>query len=197
MQEPGSTPRPAGWAPSPIRRVSWRGTWSTCSRTWWPSALRERTFVERVSIRVIMHCIADTAKPLRRYGGSCPRRQIAEPPGRRSPRPSRRRPQRPAAGTPAGREGGPRRAERGHATSSAGRGRGQGGAQALRPPTIKRAVITGAVLAFAYFALIEWGVEERRQHQGERPPIVHPVLPLRGRRLRGRDVDSTGGSCAN
>jgi hypothetical protein len=38
----------------------------------------------------------------------------------------------------------------------ANRSRAQGGSQTLRPPTIKKAVITGAVLAFAYFAVIQW-----------------------------------------
>ncbi len=37
-----------------------------------------------------------------------------------------------------------------------GQGRGRGGGQALRPPSIRRAVITGALLAFAYFAVIQW-----------------------------------------
>jgi hypothetical protein len=41
--------------------------------------------------------------------------------------------------------------------AAAGRAGGQGGVRALRPPTIKKAAITGAILAFAYFSLIEWG----------------------------------------
>jgi hypothetical protein len=40
--------------------------------------------------------------------------------------------------------------------AAASRSRAQGGSQTLRPPTIKKAVITGAVLAFAYFAVIQW-----------------------------------------
>jgi hypothetical protein len=40
---------------------------------------------------------------------------------------------------------------------AAGRSRGQGGGLTLRPPTIKKAAITGAILAFLYFALIQWG----------------------------------------
>ena len=51
-------------------------------------------------------------------------------------------------------------------TSTPSRSRGQGGAQALRPPTIKKAVITGAVLAFAYFAFVEWGWKSGASTEG-------------------------------
>jgi hypothetical protein len=42
-------------------------------------------------------------------------------------------------------------------SSASSRGRASAGSQTLKPPTIKRALITGAILAFIYFALIEWG----------------------------------------
>ena len=45
---------------------------------------------------------------------------------------------------------------RGRATSGS-RGRSAASSQTLRPPTIKRAVITGAILAILYFVLIQWG----------------------------------------
>ena len=43
---------------------------------------------------------------------------------------------------------------RGRVQSSQARGRSA--AQTLRPPTIKRAAITGAIMAFLYFAVIQW-----------------------------------------
>jgi hypothetical protein len=36
------------------------------------------------------------------------------------------------------------------------KGRGQGGGQALRPPSIKRAAIIGAIMAFGFFVVVEW-----------------------------------------
>jgi hypothetical protein len=62
------------------------------------------------------------------------------------------------AGGTRGRTSAPSRS-RGQGVRSRGqanRSRAQGGSQTLRPPTIKKAVITGAVLAFAYFAVIQW-----------------------------------------
>ena len=41
-------------------------------------------------------------------------------------------------------------------SSAGGRSRASSASQTMRPPTIKRALITGAVLAFLYFALIQW-----------------------------------------